>query len=1293
MNRPKLGLLLAICLVFGISTVVHGDGAADPKAVTIVQPDSGAIIGIGTQVIVEGTAWVKADDILCDLVDDSDNVIIANASCDSAVATNADSTVWRWYYTIQAGDARKIVKASIKFHYPDGGVSDNPLKSTERFTMDGERPVNGDYIEVVAIDKTSNDTLKIGDKLKITVRVTSGAINPILAGEISTVKAFINVPGDPDASGGFQVDLGTSFDANRNIVKEITIAEGDFGDVAQYSAYGYVVDNAGNLSSTSASEATAYGVESSTSTYIDAKKPYLGIAGYIDSALPDSTLWPGAGGMFTDVEKPFRFSVDEQCDSVVVTFTGSSYSYIATNVAPSPAGGYVVTGDLIKDSEGNPIPEGTYSYTVWAKDISGNTNSVTVDNVYYDNSNPAFVELFPQSTAVAGEAGTDTINAATAKVTFTLSETVDTLTVVYFGVDGADKDSTRAVYLGTSSGDQSITVPGLVDSTQYNLTLWARDPAGNETTYNAGDMWYMEAFVEPLITHFEVRLASGYNDSAIVANKIKLEVLALDDLGRRAVTFSGDVSAQAVGAQRFAWIGDNVTDNGDGTAILGADGWFGGKFTVEVTDTAHVEGIDINVSYDSNTGSFSSLSWLEGGYVGLLVQGPFSSPINAEPGVPFQVTVTPVDQYGNVSLRECDDIYAPVLSETYINFSSSSGKILVPSGPQKLTTAGASFELVGVAAGDGTVRVYDDWFGTIDTIFSDFDVVVSAAAPAPVANVTGEDVPNDNGTAILLSFDPSPDAVDYYSIWREVVMERDTLGNPTRVDTVKWGVVLPDLPEGMNRVKVIVPTLGLTYPATYFVAAVKGNVPSGLEGFAMAKKVGDVLAKVLYTGDIPEPTTSSALVASAEPIAAVDNIPPEPVAQLYAFDNPSDAGGKVLVNWAASPSDKIVEWVEFNGQKVGIPGVKEYAVYRKDRGAPDEAYVLVGKAPRGATEFVDETAEGGRWYTYQVRALDASKKEVPSMVTNDGFAMINDELSADFNSDGVVWLEDFSMFGAAFGMSSDLEQYPEWEPAFDLNGDGVVWLEDFSIFGAQFGTSRGAAKRVPVAYDGVNTDVKLVSDATRNGSILNYSLLVNGASELSGYVMTVRYDPTALRLDGSFGDNGVLDSPLYLTKKVKEGELLIACVTKGGVPVVNAEGLVSSLRFEIVGSIERSSVKVESAELVDGEGKLNVVEKLANTELTFLPSKFALAQNYPNPFNMETMISYDLAKDANVSLVIYNTLGQEVRTLVNEAQVAGTYNIRWDGRDNLGRDVAAGVYFYRLNTGGHEFIKKMVLLK
>ncbi|HQU70642.1 MAG TPA: T9SS type A sorting domain-containing protein [Calditrichia bacterium] len=91
---------------------------------------------------------------------------------------------------------------------------------------------------------------------------------------------------------------------------------------------------------------------------------------------------------------------------------------------------------------------------------------------------------------------------------------------------------------------------------------------------------------------------------------------------------------------------------------------------------------------------------------------------------------------------------------------------------------------------------------------------------------------------------------------------------------------------------------------------------------------------------------------------------------------------------------------------------------------------------------------------------------------------------------------------------------------------------------------------------------------------------------------------------------------------------------------------------------------------------------------------FELAQNYPNPFNPSTHITYSLGKRAEVSLQVYNLLGQKVRTLVkNHNQVAGLYKIQWDGRDDDGRKVASGVYFYRLKAGDFIRSRKMMLVK
>ncbi|KPL02182.1 MAG: hypothetical protein AMJ90_06510 [candidate division Zixibacteria bacterium SM23_73_2] len=93
------------------------------------------------------------------------------------------------------------------------------------------------------------------------------------------------------------------------------------------------------------------------------------------------------------------------------------------------------------------------------------------------------------------------------------------------------------------------------------------------------------------------------------------------------------------------------------------------------------------------------------------------------------------------------------------------------------------------------------------------------------------------------------------------------------------------------------------------------------------------------------------------------------------------------------------------------------------------------------------------------------------------------------------------------------------------------------------------------------------------------------------------------------------------------------------------------------------------------------------------PTQFALGQNYPNPFNASTQISYSLKSDADVTLKIYNILGQEVKTLVNKHQTAGNYTITWNGKDSRGNDIATGIYFYRIKAGDFSFERKMAYLK
>jgi hypothetical protein len=89
-----------------------------------------------------------------------------------------------------------------------------------------------------------------------------------------------------------------------------------------------------------------------------------------------------------------------------------------------------------------------------------------------------------------------------------------------------------------------------------------------------------------------------------------------------------------------------------------------------------------------------------------------------------------------------------------------------------------------------------------------------------------------------------------------------------------------------------------------------------------------------------------------------------------------------------------------------------------------------------------------------------------------------------------------------------------------------------------------------------------------------------------------------------------------------------------------------------------------------------------------LPDQYALDQNYPNPFNPATTIRYGIPNAAKVTMKIYNVLGQEVATLVDTDQTAGTYNVRFDAGS-----LASGMYLYRITAGQFVQVKKMLLLK
>jgi hypothetical protein len=131
----------------------------------------------------------------------------------------------------------------------------------------------------------------------------------------------------------------------------------------------------------------------------------------------------------------------------------------------------------------------------------------------------------------------------------------------------------------------------------------------------------------------------------------------------------------------------------------------------------------------------------------------------------------------------------------------------------------------------------------------------------------------------------------------------------------------------------------------------------------------------------------------------------------------------------------------------------------------------------------------------------------------------------------------------------------------------------------------------------------------------------------------------------------------------------------------------TALRTQVYTREQIAKVRVQRL----GEFKIAVDPSFTGTNI--VPSDFALRSNYPNPFNPSTTIAFDMADDGVTELAIYNVLGQKVRTLVSGYQLAGSYRILWDSRNDAGRAVASGVYLYRLKSGSFVKTNKMMLIK
>ena len=253
-----------------------------------------------------------------------------------------------------------------------------------------------------------------------------------------------------------------------------------------------------------------------------------------------------------------------------------------------------------------------------------------------------------------------------------------------------------------------------------------------------------------------------------------------------------------------------------------------------------------------------------------------------------------------------------------------------------------------------------------------------------------------------------------------------------------------------------------------------------------------------------------------------------------------------------------------------------------------------------------------------------------------------------------------------------------------LNGDDIT-----SILNIILGLS-------PIAPPAANTDLVLSLSGFNETGLgqIKVPISFNNSTNFTNAEIIFTYDPTKIsyqsftsliNASGNYANSQELSSseayfffasPQTLNGNINPGDIILK-FKDGSIPVgseIHTRYRVNGVNWQQGPTIRFSTTGVEDNNLV-------------------IPNEFEVTQNYPNPFNPSTTIRYALPEASFVTLKIYNMLGQEVKTLVNEQKSAGTFNIQWRGDNDFGSKVSSGTYIYRVIAGAHIITKKMILLK
>ncbi len=380
-----------------------------------------------------------------------------------------------------------------------------------------------------------------------------------------------------------------------------------------------------------------------------------------------------------------------------------------------------------------------------------------------------------------------------------------------------------------------------------------------------------------------------------------------------------------------------------------------------------------------------------------------------------------------------------------------------------------------------------------------------------------------------------------------------------------------------------------------------------------------------------------------------------------------NAAGAASAGFTATPGlGKItLEW-----ERPDLPDILGYNMYRFTN-ITDTTYTepaLINSSLITDTFYVDYDVVPGKRYYYQYRVVRTNLTETdPSRIIS---AIPLTSAMGDANGDfSVNVLDIITIVNYILGQNPQ----PFIFEASDINRDSVINVLDIiGVVNIILGSNRNI-----VSTSGTTTQGSASIELIKNRLELKTDVPIAGiqfklqGSGVSNPQFTLHSDVEGFEVaNGIQGDT----SRIYL--------------------IFNINGKTLPPGHYILGTFQNinQNIHLVGAILSDPRGN-SVATKVINDGEPLIPTEYYLRQNYPNPFNSSTIIQFGLPERAEVKIVIYNILGQKVRTFNLGVMDAGRHQIIWDGRNEAGNIVASGVYFYQMRTAKFTQAKKLLFLK